>query len=85
LHSLGISSYACDQLLPKIHEQELEILDGVMPAFAGRLPFTPSSSRSWFGKRFSFGEVGAFWDTTFRALWHETRVIVVRCNHLERL
>jgi hypothetical protein len=38
------SSYACHQLLPKIHEQELEILDGVMPALNGRLPFTPGSS-----------------------------------------
>jgi hypothetical protein len=84
LHSLAISSYACHQLLPKIHEQELEILDGVMPALMAGFP----SRHAPYGvvvKRFSFGEVGAFWDTTFRVCSAGNAVIVVRCNHLERL
>jgi hypothetical protein len=36
---LSVSSYACDQLLLKIHEQEMEILDGILPALIPGFPF----------------------------------------------
>jgi hypothetical protein len=77
-------SYAEAQLLPKIHEHGLEILDGAVPALIPSSPFMLALCGTAVRRSF-FGEVGLFWDTTFRVLQGvETWVIVVRCNYLER-
>jgi hypothetical protein len=66
--AVGFGLRLC-QLLPKIHEQELEILDGVKPAL---IPSSPllyvGYLRNLLDGSFTFGEVGLFWDTNFRVL-----------------
>jgi hypothetical protein len=62
------------------------MLDGVVPALIGGFPSRRAPRVVVREKRFSFGEVVIFLGYDLpRFAEYETRVIVVRCNHLERL
>jgi hypothetical protein len=76
---MDILSYAGAQLLPKILKQDLDVMTVVSPVDTN-LPFLVWFLHGTAAQEISFGEVRAFWDTTFRTLRSGDAVFVVHCN-----
>ena len=74
------------QLLPKIHEQELEILDGVKPVLIPSSPLVCGLFAELAGLEIVLRRSWDFLGYELpRFAGHETWVIAVRCTYLERL